>query len=127
MTAATTACFRVPARWQRLALLLAVLPFWTSYVVRSYAWLLVLGQKPLVGLEVVHHIGGPRHRGHGPLHRGHEPIDQRSAKAFDARAVDAPQGEQADQCQNQKTDQHPAQRAVELFWIGRVAGHGCLI
>jgi len=37
--------FRVPARWQRLALLLAVLPFWTSYVVRSYSWLLVLGQK----------------------------------------------------------------------------------
>ena len=27
--------FRVPPRWQRLALLLAVLPFWTSYVVRS--------------------------------------------------------------------------------------------
>lgn len=25
--------FRVPPRWQRLALLLAVLPFWTSYVV----------------------------------------------------------------------------------------------
>lgn len=46
---------RVPARWQRLALLLAVLPFWTSYVVRSYAWLLVLGQngvlnKALTGL-----------------------------------------------------------------------------
>jgi spermidine/putrescine transport system permease protein len=37
--------FRVPARWQRLALLLAVLPFWTSYVVRSYSWLLVLGQN----------------------------------------------------------------------------------
>ncbi len=35
---------RVPKRWQRLALMLAVLPFWTSYVVRSYAWLLVLGQ-----------------------------------------------------------------------------------
>lgn len=40
--------FRVPKRWQRLALLLAVLPFWTSYVVRSYAWLLVLGQKGVV-------------------------------------------------------------------------------
>lgn len=40
--------FRVPARWQRLALLLAVLPFWTSYVVRSYAWLLVLGQNGVV-------------------------------------------------------------------------------
>ena len=40
--------FQVPARWQRLALLLAVLPFWTSYVVRSYAWLLVLGQNGVV-------------------------------------------------------------------------------
>ncbi len=50
--------FRVPARWQRLALLLAVLPFWTSYVVRSYAWLLVLGQngvvnRALMGLGVI--------------------------------------------------------------------------
>lgn len=35
---------RVPRRWQRLALLLAILPFWTSYVVRSYAWLLVLSR-----------------------------------------------------------------------------------
>ncbi|MFN3280744.1 MAG: ABC transporter permease [Tabrizicola sp.] len=40
--------FRVPARWQRLALLMAVLPFWTSYVVRSYSWLLVLGQNGVV-------------------------------------------------------------------------------
>ena len=40
--------FRVPARYQRLALLLAVLPFWTSYVVRSYSWLLVLGQNGIV-------------------------------------------------------------------------------
>lgn len=39
---------RVPERWQRLALALAVLPFWTSYVVRSYAWLLVLAEKGVV-------------------------------------------------------------------------------
>ncbi len=39
---------RVPKRWQRLALLLAILPFWTSYVVRSYAWLLVLAKNGLV-------------------------------------------------------------------------------
>ncbi len=39
---------RVPPRWQRLALALAVLPFWTSYVVRSYAWSLVLAQKGVV-------------------------------------------------------------------------------
>ncbi|MBR9862151.1 MAG: ABC transporter permease [Rhodobacteraceae bacterium] len=36
---------QVPERYQRLAIMLAVLPFWTSYVVRSYAWALVLGQN----------------------------------------------------------------------------------
>ena len=34
--------FRVPRQWRRLALLAAVLPFWTSYIVRSYAWVLIL-------------------------------------------------------------------------------------
>lgn len=36
---------QVPRRWQWLALGLAVLPFWTSYVVRSYAWMLVLADE----------------------------------------------------------------------------------
>lgn len=40
--------YRVPPRWQRLALLLAILPFWTSYVVRSYSWLLVLSREGIV-------------------------------------------------------------------------------
>ncbi|WP_309665011.1 ABC transporter permease [Tabrizicola sp.] len=40
--------WRVPRRYQRLALLMAVLPFWTSYVVRSYSWLLVLGKNGVV-------------------------------------------------------------------------------
>jgi spermidine/putrescine transport system permease protein len=39
---------KVPRRWQRLALLLAILPFWTSYVVRSYSWLLVLSKSGVV-------------------------------------------------------------------------------
>ncbi len=39
---------RVPKRWQRMALILAILPFWTSYVVRSYAWLLVLAKNGIV-------------------------------------------------------------------------------
>jgi len=39
---------KVPKRWQRLALLLAILPFWTSYVVRSYSWLLVLSSGGVV-------------------------------------------------------------------------------
>jgi spermidine/putrescine transport system permease protein len=48
----------VPERWQRLGLMLAVLPFWTSYVVRSYSWLLVLAEngvvnKALVGLGLL--------------------------------------------------------------------------
>lgn len=40
--------YRVPPRWQRPLLLLAVLPFWTSYVVRSYSWLLVLAKNGVV-------------------------------------------------------------------------------
>ena len=55
---AATIAWVVPKRLQRLALLLAVLPFWTSYVVRSYSWLLVLGKngvvnKALMGLGVI--------------------------------------------------------------------------
>ena len=45
--------FMVPERWQRLALMLAVLPFWTSYVVRSYSWLLVLSEKGVVNSALV--------------------------------------------------------------------------
>lgn len=50
----------VPQRWQRLALIAAILPFWTSYVVRSYAWLLALSpvgvvNKTLMVLGVIHH------------------------------------------------------------------------
>jgi spermidine/putrescine transport system permease protein len=39
---------KVPRRWQRMALLLAVLPFWTSYLVRSYSWLLVLSEGGII-------------------------------------------------------------------------------
>jgi spermidine/putrescine transport system permease protein len=45
--------FVIPLRWQRLALMLAVLPFWTSYVVRSYSWLLVLSEKGVVNTTLV--------------------------------------------------------------------------
>lgn len=38
----------VPKRWQRMALALAILPFWTSYVVRSYAWLLALSPVGII-------------------------------------------------------------------------------
>lgn len=45
--------FRVPQRLQRLCLMLAVLPFWTSYVVRSYAWLLVLAPNGVVNAALL--------------------------------------------------------------------------
>ena len=43
----------MPERWQRLGLMLAVLPFWTSYVVRSYSWLLVLAENGVVNKALV--------------------------------------------------------------------------
>ncbi|MBX6320329.1 MAG: ABC transporter permease [Rhodospirillaceae bacterium] len=44
--------YRVPRRWQRLLLVLLVLPFWTSYVIRSYSWALVLSQKGVLSLAL---------------------------------------------------------------------------
>jgi spermidine/putrescine transport system permease protein len=40
--------YRVPRAWQQPLLILAVLPFWTSYVVRSYSWLLVLSRNGVI-------------------------------------------------------------------------------
>ena len=40
--------YQVPKRWQRFLLILAVLPFWTSYLVRSYAWSVVLGDNGII-------------------------------------------------------------------------------
>ncbi|PWW00271.1 ABC-type spermidine/putrescine transport system permease subunit I [Hoeflea marina] len=44
---------RVPKRWQRMALIMAILPFWTSYVVRSYSWLLVLSKGGVVNQTLI--------------------------------------------------------------------------
>lgn len=51
----------VPPRFQRLALVLAILPFWTSYVVRSYSWLLVLSSNGIVSrsLQSLGLLGDP--------------------------------------------------------------------
>jgi spermidine/putrescine transport system permease protein len=40
--------YRVPMRWQRVMLVAIVLPFWTSYVIRSYSWLLVLSENGII-------------------------------------------------------------------------------
>jgi len=33
---------RAPARWKRPLLVLTVIPFWTSFLIRTYAWILLL-------------------------------------------------------------------------------------
>lgn len=45
---AAAIAFGVPDRWQRLMLVLLLLPFWTSYVIRSYSWLLVLAPNGII-------------------------------------------------------------------------------
>jgi spermidine/putrescine transport system permease protein len=53
--------YQVSPRWQSLALVFAVLPFWTSYIVRSYSWLLVLSEKGIISrfLQSIQLLGGP--------------------------------------------------------------------
>lgn len=45
--------FKVPGRWQKLILILTILPFWTAYVVRSYSWLLVLSDNGIINSTLV--------------------------------------------------------------------------
>lgn len=40
--------YRVSARWQKILLVGAIIPFWTAYVVRAYAWLIVLSENGIV-------------------------------------------------------------------------------
>jgi len=49
---------RVSARWRSALLLLAVIPFWTSFLIRTYAWMVILRSEGvinnlLLGLRVI--------------------------------------------------------------------------
>lgn len=46
--AAYAVAFIVPRRWQRLCMIAMIVPFWTNYLVRAYAWQLVLANTGLV-------------------------------------------------------------------------------
>ena len=39
---------RAAARWRRVLLVLTVIPFWTSFLVRTYAWILLLRSEGLI-------------------------------------------------------------------------------
>ena len=40
--------YRTPPRWQRVLLVMLILPFWTSYVIRSYSWLVLLSKNGII-------------------------------------------------------------------------------
>ncbi len=43
---------RAPARWRNALLVLVILPFWTSFLVRMYAWIFLLRTEGLVNLAL---------------------------------------------------------------------------
>jgi spermidine/putrescine transport system permease protein len=45
---------RVSPRWRNALLVLVILPFWTSFLVRMYAWIFLLRTEGLVNLALVH-------------------------------------------------------------------------
>lgn len=49
---------KLPSRWRTVALILVVLPFWTNFLIRTYAWIVLLNSegplnKALLGLGIV--------------------------------------------------------------------------
>ncbi|MDN8617472.1 ABC transporter permease [Variovorax ginsengisoli] len=44
---------RLPSRWQLLALAAVVIPFWVSILVRTYAWIVVLGNAGMVNRSLL--------------------------------------------------------------------------
>jgi len=51
---------RLPQRWQPLAMVLVIVPFWTSFLIRIYAWVNILQHdgllnRVLMGLHVIDH------------------------------------------------------------------------
>ncbi len=45
---AAYAIARAPQRWQTSLLFLAILPFWTNYLIRTYAWIVLLNPVGLI-------------------------------------------------------------------------------
>lgn len=59
--AAAYAIAGAPRRWQGVLLFLAVLPFWSNYLIRTYAWIVLLNREGLVtqGLRLLGYEGEP--------------------------------------------------------------------
>jgi spermidine/putrescine transport system permease protein len=44
---------RAPKRWQSLLLLLIIIPFWTNFLVRTYAWMFILRTEGLLNTSLL--------------------------------------------------------------------------
>jgi spermidine/putrescine transport system permease protein len=45
---------RAPERWKRILLVLTVIPFWTSFLIRTYAWMLLLRSEGVINSTLMH-------------------------------------------------------------------------
>ena len=50
---------RLPQRWQAIAMMLVIIPFWTSFLIRIYAWINILQREgllndALIALRIIH-------------------------------------------------------------------------
>jgi putrescine transport system permease protein len=52
---------RLPARWQNVAMMLVIVPFWTSFLIRIYAWINILQHEGLLNqiLLALHLVSAP--------------------------------------------------------------------
>ncbi len=44
---------KLPPRWRTVALVLVVVPFWTNFLIRTYAWIVLLNSQGLVNRALV--------------------------------------------------------------------------
>jgi spermidine/putrescine transport system permease protein len=60
---------RVSARWKSALLMLVVIPFWTSFLIRTYAWMVILRTEGVINnlLLALHIIREPAHLLYTPL------------------------------------------------------------
>ena len=45
---------RAPERWKRILLVLTVIPFWTSFLIRTYAWILLLRSEGVINSALMY-------------------------------------------------------------------------
>jgi spermidine/putrescine transport system permease protein len=53
---AAIAISKLPARWRTVAIIAVVLPFWTNFLIRMYAWIVLLNNEGLIN-KVLRSVG----------------------------------------------------------------------